>query len=239
MGKTRPKFDLKKSHYEDNSVYLSKLIDPYTAHIAKWAYNIRLTADMVSLIGFILGFSGLFIILYYQTYYALIVAAALITLKNIGDTIDGKIARGSGIKSTYGGFTDIVFDWSFFMPLMYISLGYITGHPQIGFLVVIGYMSREFNRRKFHQKYGMKVTETSEAKKLSGIKSLVVKYDQANAQWLMPIFLIINQPLVFIYLILAIEYTLLLGELAFDYYCFFKKQEKMKWDSKRKKWINK
>ena len=38
-----------------------------------------------------------------NNYLGLVIAAILITIRNIGDTIDGKIARGSGIKSSYGG----------------------------------------------------------------------------------------------------------------------------------------
>mgnify|MGYP001568501768 FL=1 len=235
----RPEFSLEKCRYENNPVYFSRLIDPYTSHLAKFFYNLRFTGDMITIIGFLIGILGIVIMFYFQNYFALILAAILITIKNIGDTIDGKITRGSGIKSTYGGFTDIVFDWLIFMPLLYLTLGHITGHIYIGFLCIIGYMSREFARRKFQIKYGIKVTETRESEKISRIKSLVTKYDQANAQWLLPFFLLINQPLIFIYAIAIIEYALFFGELGFDYHCFFQKQKNMRWDSEKKEWVDK
>lgn len=235
----RPKFNIEKCKYGENPVYISKLIDPYTSHLAKFFYYLGLTGDIVTIIGFLIGLTGIIIMFYYQTYLSLIIAAILITIKNLGDTIDGKITRGSEIKSTYGGFTDIVFDWLFFMPLLYLSLGHITGHFFIGFLCIIGYMSREFARRKFQIKYGIKITETKEAEKVNGIRSIVTKYDQANAQWILPIFLFINQPLIFIYAIAIIEYTLFFGELGFDYYCFFQKQKRMRWNPDEKVWVNK
>lgn len=238
-SKERPKFDMERCRYENNSVSLSKLIDPYTSHLSKFAYDLGLTGDMVTIIGFLIGIAGIAIMFYYQTYLSIIIAAVLITIKNIGDTIDGKITRGSGIKSTYGGFTDIVFDWLFFMPALYLTLGHITGHPYIGFLCIIGYMGREFTRRKFHIKYGAKITDTKEAQKITVVKLIVTKYDQANAQWIAPLFLLINQPLIFIYAIAIIEYILFLGELAFDYHCFFEKQKKMTWNPEKKEWVNK
>ncbi|MBS3080625.1 CDP-alcohol phosphatidyltransferase family protein [Candidatus Pacearchaeota archaeon] len=237
--KTHKIFDIEKSYYKDNPVFLSKLLDPYTARLAQYAYNLGLTGDMVTLISFVVGMSGIAIMAYYQTYLSLVIAAILITLKNIGDTMDGKITRGSGIKSTYGGFTDIILDWLIFLPALYLSLGYITGYYYIAFFCIIGYMSREFARRKFQIKYGNKITETEESQKITGIKSIVTKYDQANALWIAPLFLLINQPLLFIYLIAFIEYLLLIGELGFDYYCFFQKQKKMKWDAGKKEWIPK
>ncbi|MAH49322.1 hypothetical protein CMI37_26080 [Candidatus Pacearchaeota archaeon] len=223
--KTKPKFDLKKSISPNNSVYLSKLLDPYTAHIAKFVYNIGLSADLVTLLNFILGMSAVAIIVFVGTYPALVIAAILITLRNIGDTIDGKITRGSGIKSTYGGFSDAVSDWIFFHPAFFIAVGFLTNHIVIGFLCVTGYMSREFTRRIFDKKYGSKATETKESRKISGLVSIVTKYDIANVFWLAPIFLIINQPALIIYAVAIIEYTLLLGEIGFDYVCFFKKQK--------------
>lgn len=222
--KKKPKFDIEKSINPNNSVYLSKIMDPYTAKIAKFAYNMGLTADLVTLLNFLFGMTAIFFILYFENYIGFVIAAILITIRNIGDTIDGKITRGSGIKSTYGGFMDIISDWVFFQAAFFVTLGFVTGHLFVGFLCVTGYMSREFTRRKFEIKYGEKAKNTEESKNVSGVVSLVTKYDQANVFWLIPIFLLLNQPLIIIYAVAILEYLLLFGELGFDFYLFFKKQ---------------
>ncbi|MCK9596964.1 CDP-alcohol phosphatidyltransferase family protein [Candidatus Pacearchaeota archaeon] len=223
--KKRPKFNSEKALYAKNPVYVYRVLDPYTVKIAKIAYDIGFSADIVTLLNFILGMSAIAIMLFFRSYNSFVIAAILIILRNIGDTIDGKIARGSGIKSSYGGFSDIVSDWIFFHPALFIAIGLITNHVAIGFLCVIGYMSREFTRRAFERKFGAKAKETDESKKISGIVSLVTKYDLATVFFFAPLFLLFNQLSLLIYLVAIIEYTLLLGELGFDFYCFLKKDK--------------
>ncbi len=221
--KKRPKFDSKKAVYAKNPVYIYGLLDPYTVKIAKFAYSLGLSANIVTLVNFILGMSAIVLMLIMKSYTSFIIAAALITLRNLGDTLDGKIARGSGIKSTYGGFSDIVSDWVFFHPAFFIALGILTNHLLIGFLCITGYMSREFTRRAFERKYGIKAKETSESKKISWVISIITKYDLATVFFFAPLFLLFNLPLILIYAVAIIEYTLLIGEIGFDYYCFIKK----------------
>lgn len=220
-------FNLEKSINPHNSVYLSKLLDPYTAHIAKWVYNLGLSANNVTFINFILGLSSIYLIIFYPTFYGLILSAVLLTLRNIGDTIDGKIARGSNTPSALGAFSDIISDWIIFHAAFFIAIGYVTDNLFIGFLCVTGYMSREFARRKFEHYFGKKVTETEESKsgKMSLIKSIVTKYDLANVFWIIPFLVVFNQLEIIIYFVAAAEYLLLLGELSFDFYCFFKKNK--------------
>lgn len=223
--KKRPKFDSKKAVYAKNPVYVYSLLDPYTVKIAKFVYNLGFSANIVTLINFILGMSAIIIILVMKNYTSFIIGAILIALRNLGDTLDGKIARGSGIKSTYGGFSDIVSDWVFFHPAFFIALGILTNHLLIGLLCITGYMSREFTRRAFERKYGIKAKETSESKKVSWITSIVTKYDLATVFFFAPLFLLLNIPLILIYAVAIIEYVLLLGEIGFDYYCFIRKSK--------------
>ena len=214
--KDKKKFDEKKALYGENPVYLSHLLDPYTVKIAKWVYNIGLTPNQVTLINFFLGMLAIVLMFFYPTYTIFVIAAILITIRNIGDTIDGKIARGGDLKSPLGGFLDIITDWIFFHPSFFIVVGYITGNVAIGYLCVIAYMSREFTRTKFTYFHGKKITETEDAKKMSFFVSMARKYDLANVFWIIPVLLLINQPAFIIYFVLAAETILFAGELAVD-----------------------
>lgn len=220
--KKKPKFDEKKALYGENPVYISKLLDPYTVKIAKFMYKIGFSANSTTLLTFVLGLSGIAVMLLFRSYAGLIIAAILITLRNIGDTIDGKIARGSDNFTPIGGFADLVSDWIIFHAAFFVAVGILTNHIIVGFLCVTGYMSREFTRRQFTKNYGVKITETKEAKKIPLIVSLARKYDLASAFWIIPFILLIN-PAFIIYAVAVIEYTLLFGELVFDIFLLFKK----------------
>ncbi len=224
----KKRFDINKCVYSDNPVYISKILDPYTARIAQFLYDkFALTANMATLITFILGMLGIVVMYFYRSYMGLVIVAILITLRNIGDTIDGKIARGTNTFSSIGGFSDIIADWLFFHAGFFIVLGIITNNVILGFLCVTGYMSREFARRKFTEKYGLKITETNEAKKLSFTISLVRKYDLASWFWIIPMIMLIN-PVLIIYITVIMEYGLLFGELFFDYALFLKQKTSIK-----------
>lgn len=223
--KKMKKFDVKKSLYPENSNYIAKLLDPYTARIAEFFYNLRFSANITTLITFILGMSSIVAIFIWDNYLGLIYSAILLSFRNIGDTIDGKIARGSDTVSSVGGFSDIITDWLFFHAAFFIAIGYLTNHIAIGFFCVTGYMSREFARRKFEKAYGKKTAETEEAEKISLIKSIVTKYDLGNVFWIAPLILLINKPVWIIYAVAGLEYSLLLAELGFDYYLLIKKDK--------------
>ena len=229
-----PIFNLKESVYKDNPVYISKLLDPYTARIAQFLYNkLGLTANKSTLITFILGMSGIAIMYFYRSFIGILIVAILITLRNIGDTIDGKIARGTNTFSPLGGYSDIIADWLFFHAAFFIVLGIITNHVILGFLCVTGFMSREFARRKFTEKLGVKITETSEAKKMPFIVSLVRKYDLASWFWIIP-FVLLIKPVWIIYITVIVEYGLLLGELAVNFSILIKDNNE-RWKKLRKK----
>ena len=219
----RAPFDINKTLYADNPCWLfKKIIDPWTPPIAKFLYNIGLSANILTLISFVLGISGIAAMVLFRNYWGLVIAAVLITMRTLGDALDGKIARGSGTATPFGGFLDIIVDWLFFHAAFFIAIGYITGHIWLGFLCVTGYMSREFARTKFTKSYGVKVTETGEAKKIGGIVSLLKKYDIAGVTLLSPILLLLNQAVWIIIIVAIVEYTLMLGELAFDFRLLWK-----------------
>jgi len=226
--KTQQKFDEKKALYDYNDVYIARLLDPYTVKIAKVMHNLGFTPNLTTLITFFFGMLSIFMLLLFQNYFGIVFAAILIFLRNIGDTVDGKIARGTGNLSGLGGFLDIITDWLFFHALFFITVGVLTNHLAIGFLCVTGYMSREFTRRKFTEIYGIKITETKTAKKLSGIVSVVRKYDLGSSFWLIPLAMIL-MPLFWIILFTAVvEYSLLFGEFALDIILFLKNKREYK-----------
>ncbi|MEK6826904.1 MAG: CDP-alcohol phosphatidyltransferase family protein [Nanoarchaeota archaeon] len=226
--KKRAKFDIKKCCYKENTVYLAKIADPYTAKIAQFVYNtFGISANMMTLITFLIGIASLSVLFFVRSYTGLILAAILIFIRNLTDTLDGKIARGTGKTSSMGGFSDIVSDWVFFHAAFFVIIGYLTNNIIIGFLCVTGYMSREFTRRKFTEKYGVKITETSEAKKMPFLVSIVRKYNLGEVTILSPLIILIN-PVWIIYFVAFMEYFLLFAELAFDYLCFFKEEKNKK-----------
>ncbi len=226
--KNRPDFDLKKCLYADNPVYISKLLDPFTARIAQFLYNkLYLTANNVTIITLILGVAGIVVMYFYRSWWGMLIAAILITLRNFGDTVDGKIARGTNTFSPLGGYSDIIADWLFFHAAFFIVLGIVTEHVLLGALCVTGYMSREFARRKFTEKHGVKITETVEAKNISFIVSLARKYDLASWFWIIPLFMLIK-PVFIIYITVVIEYGLLFGELTINYTILIK-DNRLRW----------
>ena len=228
----RPEFNLEGSRYKYNPVFISRILDPYTAVIAKYTYKIGLTANKTTLLTFILGMIGIAVMYFNRTFIGLLITAILITLRNIGDTIDGKIARGTKTFSPLGGYSDIISDWLFFHAAFFVVLGIITNHVILGFLCVTGYMSREFARRKFTEIFGTKITETQESKRIPLIVSTVKKYDLASWFLIIPIIMII-QPVLILYLTVIIEYGLLFGELIINYVILIRDNNNI-WQNLRK-----
>ncbi|MCL5018849.1 MAG: CDP-alcohol phosphatidyltransferase family protein [Candidatus Pacearchaeota archaeon] len=225
MKKEKPKFDITKCCYQENTVNLARLCDPYTAKIARFVYDtFGISANAMTLITFIISIISLSVLFFVRTYEGLVISAILILIRNLTDTLDGKIARGTGTITPVGGFTDLITDWLFYHAAFFIIVGYLTDNIFIGFLCVTGYMSREFARRKFTEKYGNKITEVSEAKKIPFVVSVVKKYNLGEVTILTPLALVLIPPVWIIYFVAFMEYSLLLAELSFDYYCFFKKK---------------
>lgn len=220
----KKEFDISKT-ISKHTMFFPGLFDPPTAKLAKFFYNLGISANMMTAITFAISILTIIVLVSIRNYTGLVIAAILLFIRNITDGIDGKIARGSGTVSGVGGFADIITDWLFFHAAFFIAIGYITGHIVIGFLCVTGYMSREFARRKFTEKYGIKITETNEAKNSSLIVSIVRRYDLGEVNFLSSIILLLN-PVWIIYTVAVIEYSLLFGELGFDAVCLLRKARK-------------
>ena len=98
------------------------LIDPISNKIGLVLSRAGLTANMVTIFGFLLGVVA-FIALT-QGHYA--IACGLVILNRICDGLDGAVARHQGM-SDFGGYLDIVLDFIFYA---LITLGFAIAEPE-------------------------------------------------------------------------------------------------------------
>lgn len=88
---------------------LRRLIDPPADAVATWLARWGLSANAVTVAGFLIGV-GAWVALAYQAYGT---ALALIVLNRVADGLDGAIARLRG-PTDLGGYLDIVLDFFFY-----------------------------------------------------------------------------------------------------------------------------
>ncbi|MEN0087103.1 MAG: CDP-alcohol phosphatidyltransferase family protein [Pseudomonadota bacterium] len=95
-----------------------QFIDPPVESLAKLLASRGVTANGVTLGGFLLGCGAALAIVYGQFWLAL----ALILISRIADGLDGAVARAGGSTSDFGGFLDITLDFAFYgiIPLAFI-----------------------------------------------------------------------------------------------------------------------
>lgn len=96
---------------------LRPLLDPYLERIALNLVQRGITANAVTAAGLAIGVvAALAIALQFY-----LLGLALLLLSRLCDGLDGAVAR-AGIKTDYGGFIDIVFDFAFYglIPLAFI-----------------------------------------------------------------------------------------------------------------------
>lgn len=86
--------------------YVRPIIDPSLNYLGKKLFKLGISADMMTVVGFILGIFAIFCIVLHQ--YEL--AAVLILFNRLSDGLDGAIARNSELTD-FGGFLDIVCDF--------------------------------------------------------------------------------------------------------------------------------
>lgn len=103
--------------------YSIKVIKTPLHLIAKTLHALGVTANMVTLTGFILGLLALPSLAFEQYTLALI----FIILNRVFDGIDGAIARIQGITDS-GGFLDITLDFIFYSS---VPFGFILANPDI------------------------------------------------------------------------------------------------------------
>ncbi|MEM1364182.1 MAG: CDP-alcohol phosphatidyltransferase family protein [Pseudomonadota bacterium] len=93
-------------------------IDPPVERAAQRLASAGVTANGVTLAGFVLGCCAATAIVYGQFWLAL----ALILVSRIADGLDGAVARAGATTSDFGGFLDITLDFAFYglIPLAFI-----------------------------------------------------------------------------------------------------------------------
>jgi len=105
------------------------MLDRYTIKVIRWPINtaaklvdkVGITADQVTLFGFILGLMS-FPALALQEYN---IALVFILLNRILDAVDGAVARIQGITDS-GGFLDITLDFLFYS---LVPFGFVVADP--------------------------------------------------------------------------------------------------------------
>ena len=97
-----------------NDAYLRKIIDPPLGRVAQFLYKTNITANRVTITGFVIGMMVIPFLALQQYQAALIV----ILINRFADGLDGAIARHRGI-SDFGGYLDIVLDFIFYSAVIF------------------------------------------------------------------------------------------------------------------------
>ena len=94
--------------------YVRPLIDPPLNHIGKKVASWGISANTLTVMGFICGLTAMVMIVFH--YYA--IAASLICLNRLLDGLDGAVARKTGLTD-FGGFLDIVCDFIIYSGIIF------------------------------------------------------------------------------------------------------------------------
>ena len=103
--------------------YLTPIIKPILTPIAATLHKRGITADQLTLAGFLIGIVAL-PLLAYQLWFAALVA---IILNRVFDGLDGALARYANQSTSAGGYLDITLDFLFYAA---IPLGFIFADPK-------------------------------------------------------------------------------------------------------------
>ncbi|GAB5389649.1 MAG: CDP-alcohol phosphatidyltransferase family protein [Alphaproteobacteria bacterium] len=101
--------------------HIKPAIDPIIDKLGAGLARIGATADVVTVVGFVIGI-GACIALAFQLYW---VALALLLLNRIFDGLDGAVARHLG-STDFGGYLDITLDFFFYSGFVF---AFAIGHP--------------------------------------------------------------------------------------------------------------
>ena len=101
-------------------------IDPVLDLIGQSLAARGVTANAVSLAGFLIGVGAALVIVWHMYWLGLV----LLLVSRICDGLDGAVAR-AGTKTDFGGFLDIVLDFAFYG---LIPLAFIIANPESNFL---------------------------------------------------------------------------------------------------------
>ncbi|WP_367104247.1 CDP-alcohol phosphatidyltransferase family protein [uncultured Psychrobacter sp.] len=103
--------------------YLTPIIKPILTPIAANLHKRGITADQISMFGFIIGMLAL-PLLAFELWFAALIA---IVCNRIFDGLDGALARYAKQSSSAGGYLDITLDFLFYAA---VPLGFVLANPE-------------------------------------------------------------------------------------------------------------
>lgn len=103
--------------------FITPVIKPLLTPVVIHAHRRGISADQITIMGFIIGLFALPLIAFQFWNIALI----MIILNRILDGVDGELARHTNQSSSAGGFLDITLDFLFYAS---IPLGFIIANPE-------------------------------------------------------------------------------------------------------------
>jgi phosphatidylglycerophosphate synthase len=103
--------------------FITPVIKPLLTPIVVFVHKRGMTADQITVAGFLMGLLAV-PLLAFEFWYGALLA---IILNRILDGLDGALARHTGQSSSAGGFLDITLDFLFYAA---IPLGFIIANPE-------------------------------------------------------------------------------------------------------------
>ena len=103
--------------------FITPIIKPLLTPVVMLMHKRGITADQLTVIGFLVGLLAV-PLLAFEMWYGALVAIAL---NRILDGLDGALARYANLSSSAGGFLDITLDFLFYAA---IPLGFILANPE-------------------------------------------------------------------------------------------------------------
>lgn len=103
--------------------YLTPVIKPMLMPMVILLHKRAITADQLTVVGFLIGLLAVPLLIF-EFWYAALVA---IVLNRILDGLDGELARFANQTSSAGGYLDITLDFLFYAA---IPLGFIIANPE-------------------------------------------------------------------------------------------------------------
>ena len=103
--------------------FLTPMIKPILAPVVVVLHKRGITADQLTVAGFLIGILALPLLAFELWYGAL----AVIVLNRVFDGLDGALARHAQQSSSAGGYLDITLDFLFYAA---VPLGFILANPE-------------------------------------------------------------------------------------------------------------
>lgn len=103
--------------------YITPVIKPALQPLVVFLHRRGITADQLTVAGFVIGILALPLLAYQHWLWALLAIA----LNRVFDGLDGALARYANQSSSAGGYLDITLDFLFYAA---VPLGFILAHPE-------------------------------------------------------------------------------------------------------------